>query len=44
MQRDIEVTEELQKREWKVLRFWDNEIKKNVSGSADVIEKTVRGE
>ena len=44
MQRDIEVTEELQKQGWKVLRFWGNEIKKNVSGCADVIEKTVRGE
>lgn len=44
MQRDIEVTEELQKQGWKVLRFWGNEIKKNVSGCADIIEKTVRGE
>lgn len=44
MQRDIEVTEELQKQGWKVLRFWGNEIKKNVSSCADIIEKTVRGE
>jgi len=44
MQRDIEVTEELRKQGWKVLRFWGNEIKKNVSGCADIIEKTVRGE
>ena len=44
MQRDIEVTQELQKQGWKVLRFWGNEIKKNVSGCADIIEKTVRGE
>lgn len=44
MQRDIEVTEELQKQGWTVLRFWGNEIKKNVSGCADIIEKTVRGE
>lgn len=44
MQRDIEVTEELQKQGWKVLRFWGNEIKKNVSGCADIIEKTIRGE
>lgn len=44
MQRDIEVTEELQKQGWKVLRFWGNEIKKNVSGCANIIEKTVRGE
>lgn len=44
MQRDIEVTEKLQKQGWTVLRFWGNEIKKNVSGCADIIEKTVRGE
>lgn len=44
MQRDIEVTEELHKQGWTVLRFWGNEIKKNVSGCADIIEKTVRGE
>ena len=28
IQRDIEVTKELQKQGWKVLRFWGNEIKK----------------
>lgn len=44
MQRDIEVTEELQRLGWKVLRFWGNEIKKNVSSCADIIEKAVRGE
>lgn len=44
MQRDIEVTEELRRQGWKVLRFWGNEIKKNVSSCADIIEKTVRGE
>ena len=43
MQRDIEVTEELQKQGWKVLRFWGNEIKNNVSGCADVIENVLRG-
>lgn len=44
IQRDIEVTRELQKQGWKVLRFWGNEIKKDVSGCADIIEKEVRGE
>lgn len=44
IQRDIEVTKELQKQGWKVLRFWGNEIKKDVSGCADIIEKEVRGE
>ncbi|MCD7854784.1 MAG: very short patch repair endonuclease [Clostridiales bacterium] len=43
MQRDIEVTEELQRQGWKVLRFWGNEIKKNVKGCADIIEKEVKG-
>ena len=42
MQRDIEVTEELQKQGWKVLRFWGNEIKKNVITCADEIEKAWR--
>ena len=44
MQRDIEVTEELQKQGWKVLRFWGNEIKKDVSGCAEIIEKTIQAE
>lgn len=44
MQRDIEVTEELQRQGWKVLRFWGKEIKKNAGGCADIIEKAVRGE
>lgn len=44
IQRDIEVTEELQKQGWKVLRFWGKEIKNNVSSCADKIEKEVRGE
>ena len=44
MERDKEVTEELKKQGWIVLRFWGNEIRKNVSGCADIIEKAVRGE
>ena len=44
MERDREVTAELQKQGWTVLRFWGKEIKKDVIGCADVIEKTVRGE
>lgn len=44
MERDKEVTEELQKQGWTVLRFWGKEIKKNASGCADIIEKAVRGE
>ena len=44
MERDREVTAELQKQGWTVLRFWGKEIKKDVIGCADIIEKTVRGE
>lgn len=44
MERDKEVTEELQKQGWIVLRFWGKEIKKNAGGCADIIEKAVRGE
>ena len=44
MERDKEVTTALQQQGWTVLRFWGNEIKKNTSGCADIIEKAVRGE
>lgn len=42
MQRDIEVTEKLQSEGWIVLRFWGNEIKKNLTECADAIESAVR--
>ena len=42
IQRDYEVTNELEKEGWVVLRFWGNEIKKNTAGCADIIEKAVR--
>ena len=44
IERDKEVTEELQKQGWTVVRFWGKEIKKNAGGCADIIEKAVRGE
>ena len=44
MERDKEVTAELQRQGWTDLRFWGKEIKKNVCGCADIIEKAVRGE
>lgn len=43
MERDKEVTEELQKQGWTVLRFWGKEIKKNAA-VAPYNEKAVRGE
>lgn len=42
MQRDIEVNNQLKKDGWIVLRFWGNEIKKDTTKCADIIEKAVR--
>lgn len=39
--RDVEVTTVLESEGWIVLRFWGKEIKKNVSGIADEIEKVL---
>lgn len=41
MQRDIEVTEALQKEGWIVLRFWGKDIKKHLSDCVDQIENTL---
>lgn len=43
IQRDIEVTNKLQSEGWIVIRFWGKEIKKNVSGCADIIQKAWEG-
>lgn len=42
MQRDIEVTKKLESEGWTVLRFWGNEIKRNLKNCADIIETAVR--
>lgn len=42
MQRDIEVTEKLKSEGWTVLRFWGNEIKKDLNGCANEIERAVK--
>ena len=42
IQRDIEVTNELQAKGWIVLRFWGNEINKDLLRCADKIEEAVR--
>ena len=39
MARDLEVTTRLESEGWVVLRFWGNEIKKNASACADIIQK-----
>jgi len=42
IERDREVNESLKEEGWIVLRFWGKEIKKNLKGCADIIEKEVR--
>lgn len=42
--RDKEVTEKLESEGWVVLRFWGKEIKKDVVGCADIIEKAIKGD
>ena len=42
MERDKEVTAELERQGWTVLRFWGRDIKKNLQECADIIEKAVR--
>ena len=41
IERDAEVTVELESEGWTVLRFWGNEIKKSTAQCADIIEKAV---
>lgn len=43
IQRDSEVNQMLTEQGWTILRFWGNDIKKNLSGCADRIEETVKG-
>lgn len=42
MERDVEVNRILKEQGWTVLRFWGNQIKKNLSECADIIENAVR--
>lgn len=41
IQQDIEVTEELERQGWAVLRFWGKEIKKETVRCADIIQQTL---
>ena len=43
IERDKEVNAELVNEGWTVLRFWGNDIKKNLTQCADKIEQAVRG-
>lgn len=42
IERDKEVNKQLKKDGWIVLRFWENDIRKNVSDCADTIEKVLK--
>lgn len=42
IQRDIEVTNKLNCEGWTVLRFWGNEIKKNLNKCADTVETVLK--
>ncbi len=39
--RDKEVNRTLKKEGWKVIRIWSKDLKKNVSGFADMIQKAI---
>ncbi|NLL95213.1 MAG: very short patch repair endonuclease [Thermoplasmatales archaeon] len=42
IQRDAEVNEALESEGWLVLRFWGQEILKDVGGCADAVEEAIR--
>lgn len=42
IQRDIEVNEHLKNQGWKVLRFWGNEIEKNLLSCILLVEREIR--
>ena len=41
MERDVEVTCQLEALGWTVLRFWGKEIEKNLDGCVRVVEETI---
>lgn len=40
-ERDDEINKKLKFEGWTVIRFWDDEIKKNVEGCVRVVEETI---
>ena len=42
MERDAEVTAKLESEGWTVIRFWGNEIKKNTTQCANIIESVFK--
>jgi DNA (cytosine-5)-methyltransferase 1 len=41
LERDLFVTNELLKAGWKVLRFWSNDVRKNLDACVDQVEKAI---
>lgn len=41
MERDMEVNQKLREENWKVLRFWGKEIRKNLQSCVEQIEETI---
>ena len=41
MKRDIEVTNQLEKEGWIVLRFWDVDINKHLDKCVSIVKETV---
>lgn len=41
MQRDVEVTSELEEQGWTIIRFWGKEIKADVAKCAGIIQKAL---
>lgn len=42
IERDKEVTQQLERQGWTVIRFWGREIKRDVKSCADIVEKTIK--
>lgn len=42
MQRDVEVNTCLESKNWKVLRFWSEDIKKHLQDCVAIIEEAIR--
>ena len=43
IQRDVEVTQELEEQGWTVLRFWGKDIMRNVKTCADIVQAALEG-
>tara|TARA_B100000315_G_scaffold36133_1_gene30852 strand:- start:2123 stop:2527 length:405 start_codon:yes stop_codon:yes gene_type:complete len=42
IQRDREVNQELKRREWKVIRFWEHEIKENIEKCIRKVKEEIK--